>query len=61
LLLNRRVEFTVTRQLKADGTPVVSAPTQTPTAPLPPPPPNPEDEEPPLPQDSAKTPKAGDQ
>jgi outer membrane protein OmpA-like peptidoglycan-associated protein len=60
LLLNRRVEFTVTRQLKADGKPAVSAPTQTPTAPLPPPPPTSEDEEPPLPQDSAKTPKAGE-
>jgi outer membrane protein OmpA-like peptidoglycan-associated protein len=31
LLLNRRVEFTVTRQRKADGSPVVSAPTQNPT------------------------------
>ena len=60
LLLNRRVEFTGTRQLKADGKPAVSAPTQTPTAPLPPPPPTSEDEEPPLPQDSAKTPKAGE-
>ncbi len=42
LLLNRRVEFTVTRQLKPDGSPVVSAPT--PSAPLPPPPARLEDE-----------------
>jgi outer membrane protein OmpA-like peptidoglycan-associated protein len=30
LLLNRRVEFTVTRQLKADGTPMVGAPSLNP-------------------------------
>jgi hypothetical protein len=41
LLLNRRVEFTVTRQLNEDGSPVVSAPTLNPT--MPPPPTNPED------------------
>jgi outer membrane protein OmpA-like peptidoglycan-associated protein len=34
LLLNRRVEFTVTRQLKADGSPVVSPPTANPTRPV---------------------------
>jgi outer membrane protein OmpA-like peptidoglycan-associated protein len=34
LLLNRRVEFTVTRQLKADGSAVVAPPTQTPTIPV---------------------------
>jgi len=41
LLLNRRVEFTVTRQMKADGTPMVGAPSLNPMkemAPL-----NPED------------------
>jgi hypothetical protein len=62
LLLNRRVEFTVTRQLKADGTPVVSAPTLNPT--IPPPPPSAEDDEPPLPggapQKPAPAPKGGD-
>jgi outer membrane protein OmpA-like peptidoglycan-associated protein len=54
LLLNRRVEFTVTRQLKADGTPVVSAPTLNPT--IPPPPPSAEDDEPPLPGGAAQKP-----
>jgi hypothetical protein len=34
LLLNRRVEFTVTRQLKADGSAVVSKATANPTAPI---------------------------
>jgi len=60
LLLNRRVEFTVTRQLKADGSPIVGAPSlnpMTPTAPL-----NPEDapasDEPPP---SAPAPKGGAQ
>jgi len=33
LLLNRRVEFTVTRQLRADGTPLVGAPSLNPTKP----------------------------
>ena len=56
LLLNRRVEFTVTRQLKADGSAVVSAPTQNPTTPIPPPPPSKEDEEPALPPGAAPTP-----
>ncbi|HEY1534850.1 MAG TPA: OmpA family protein, partial [Polyangiaceae bacterium] len=56
LLLNRRVEFTVTRQLKADGSPVVSAPTQNPTTPIPPPPPTKEDEEPALPPGAAPPP-----
>ncbi len=42
LLLNRRVEFTVTRQLGSDGSPVVSKPVANPTAPLPPLP-NPDD------------------
>jgi outer membrane protein OmpA-like peptidoglycan-associated protein len=54
LLLNRRVEFTVTRQLKADGTPVVAAPTLNPT--VPPPPPSAEDDEPPLPAGGAPKP-----
>jgi outer membrane protein OmpA-like peptidoglycan-associated protein len=58
LLLNRRVEFTVTRQLKADGSPVVSAPILNPTAPLPPAPPTAEDEEPALPK-AHVTPKGG--
>ena len=63
LLLNRRVEFTVTRQRKADGSPVVSAPTLTPTAPLAPL--NPDDapaadEPPPSPTPTpAPTPKGG--
>ena len=65
LLLNRRVEFTVTRQLKADGSPVVSAPTLTPTKSLPPI--NPDDapaaDEPPpsggAPTPAPKTPKRG--
>jgi outer membrane protein OmpA-like peptidoglycan-associated protein len=56
LLLNRRVEFTVTRQLKADGSPVVSPPTQNPTKPIPPPPPTKEDEEPALPPGAAPAP-----
>ena len=50
LLLNRRVEFTVTRELKADGSPVVSTATQDPTKA---PPTNPQDapaaDEPPAP------------
>ncbi len=61
LLLNRRVEFTVTRQLKPDGSPVVSTPALTPTAPLPPPA-GAEDEEPALPPGAAPAlagPKAG--
>ncbi len=41
LLLNRRVEFTVTRQMKADGTPVVGAPSLNPMKPTAPQ--NPED------------------
>jgi len=41
LLLNRRVEFTVTRQLKADGTPIVGAPSLNPIKEMVPP--NPED------------------
>ncbi len=63
LLLNRRVEFTVTRQLKPDGTPVVSAPTPTPTTtpPQPPPPPTSEDEEPPLPGAPKPAPNSGAQ
>ncbi len=56
LLLNRRVEFTVTRQLKADGSPVVSAPPQNPTKPIPPPPPTKEDEELALPPGAAPAP-----
>ena len=68
LLLNRRVEFSVTRQLRADGSPIVGAPSlnpMTPTAPI-----NPDDapaaDEPPasLNQSSAspaKAPKGGAQ
>ena len=34
LLLNRRVEFTVTRKLNADGTPLIGAPSVSPVAPV---------------------------
>jgi len=59
LLLNRRVEFTVTRQLKPDGTPVVSTPTSATPAPAPAPK-NAEDDEPPLPSTGQSAPKAGE-
>jgi len=58
LLLNRRVEFSVTRQLKADGTPIVGAPSVSPMNE--PSPSNPEDassaDEPPLPTDAPPAP-----
>jgi len=60
LLLNRRVEFTVTRQLNEDGSPVVSAPVANPSQLIPATPVNPEDTDGPDPNDPEPPPAEGE-